>query len=455
MANILRFDVPHPADGRRWFVGLLVSSRCTEVTAALIGASGAGLDARVDVAGALSVAIPREAATLINTAAGADSIPAGALSDYRSLLAETQAVLVADLLAAEGIAPSRILAAAVHDPGLWRFERNKPRSYLGLCDAARLAEATGFNVIDAFPARDLAQGGQGGPIAAVAEWVLLKEPNQRRLLLDLGRTVRMTYLPAAAADAASRILAFDVGPGTLLLDLLAQRLSGGEEHFDPGGRLAVQGRRISELIEHWLRDPYFDRPLPRWHPRGVLPERFLTDALQLAVQHDWSVRDLLCSATHFIAETVAWALRKRLPDDAAIDEIVVVGGGQHNGMLLREIGRLTRLPLRRIGELRGSPSAAERGQPRGAQSAGWIEGPVRPSPAESSNNPTEAFGSASVAVLAMLYLDQVPANHPAITGTEVPRLLGRLTPGSPQNWRRLLQISAEASPTIRPLRAAL
>ena len=85
-------------------------------------------------------------------------------------------------------------------------------------------------------------------------------------------------------------------------------------------------------------------PLPRWHPRGVRPERFLTDALQLAVESGWSVRDLLCTATHFIAETVALALRKTLPEDAAVDELIVTGGGQHNGMLLREIAQADRNP---------------------------------------------------------------------------------------------------------------
>ena len=101
----------------------------------------------------------------------------------------------------------------------------------------------------------------------------------------------MAYLPAHNSNAAAtRLLAFDVGPGMRLLDLLAQRLTAGEHPFDPGGRLAVQGVQLPELIEHWLNDPYFRMPLPRWQPRGVRPERFLADAMHLAVEHGWSVR---------------------------------------------------------------------------------------------------------------------------------------------------------------------
>jgi anhydro-N-acetylmuramic acid kinase len=349
--------------------------------------------------------------------------PAGLLAAVGAPLAEVEALAVGDLLAGLSVAPSRVLVLGVHDPGVWTLGRGEPGSYLGFCDAARLADSTGLNVVDSFPSRDLAQGGQGGPIAALAQWILLRDPQQSRVLLDLGRTIRISYLPAALApSAAQRIVSFEVGPGTLLLDMLVQRLTTGQHQFDPGGRLAVQGRRIDELIEHWSADPYFERPLPRWHPHGVRPERFLTDALQMAVDRGWSVRDLLCSATHFLAEMVARALSRRLPSDARVDQIVVTGGGQQNGMLLRELGRLTAAPLVRIASL---------------------------------GIPGEAFEPAGIALLSLLHLDQVPANPTAVTGAEVPRILGRLTPGSPLNWQRLLQSSSGSSSAVRPLRSAI
>jgi len=425
MARLLRLDMPPVGEGRRWTVGVLVSSTCTRMTAVLIAAGGRGLDLQAQVAGALTAEVPQETAASFGPLAGgrSNSGSAGSLTALRAALAEMQAVLVNELLSALGVASSRVLAVGVHDPGFWSFDRNRATGYLELCDAALLAETTGLSVIDAFPARDLAQGGQGGPLTAKAEWILLRHPQRGRVLLDLGRTVRLSYLPPTLADhAASRILSFEVGPGTAMLDLLTRRLTAGQQRHDPGGRLAVQGRRIPEVIEHWLSDPYFDRPLPRWHPRGVRPERFLSDSIQMAVDSGWSVRDLLCSATHLIAETIALALRRRLPDDAKVDELVIAGGGRQNGMLLREIGRTTGMPLKQVGEL---------------------------------EIPDEAFGAACIAMLAQLYLDQVPANATAITKADVPRPLGRLTPGSPQNWQRLLQETAGSSLAVRPLRSAL
>jgi anhydro-N-acetylmuramic acid kinase len=234
----------------------------------------------------------------------------------------------------------------------------------------------------------------------------------------------MSLLPAdSCPSASSRILSFDVGPGTSLLDELAAKLTGGRHRFDPGGRLAVQGRRIDALLQHWLADHVFSQPLPRWHPRGVRHERFLTQAIRMAVEANWSIQDLLCTATHLIAETTALAVRERLPHDLPIDEMVVTSGGQHNGMLLGEISAaLPHVSVLRLSELGVSDDALE---------------------------------PACAALLALFHLDQVPGDTSSVTGVEVPRVLGRLTPGSPQSWQRLLHHMAGAEPTIRPLRSAL
>ena len=423
MARLLRFDRSHAEPPRRWVVGLLTSPRCERMTAAVISASDRGLQIRVDVAGVLQAELPREATRLFDALASKKGASAGSLASLRASLVDLQAPLVLDLLAESGVAPGRVLAVGVHDPGLWKSEDNDPTGYLGLCDPARLAEATGLNIIDAFPARDVACGGLGGPVTALAQWMLLKNPQTARVLLDLGRTIRLTYLPAEnTRNATGRILAFEVGPGTILLDRLAEQLTAGEQRFDPGGRLAVQGRQIPELLDHWLTDTCFVHPLPRWHPRGVRPERFLTDSMQMAVDNGWAVRDLLCSATHFLAETVARTFSRRLPRDAHVEEIVVTGGGQHNGLLLHEIGRRTGQPIVHLDELGLSDAA---------------------------------LGPAAIAMLTLFHLDEVPANQTSVTGTEVPRVLGRITPGSPQSWQRLLHSLTGNQPEARALRSAM
>ena len=429
MAAPFRVIPTGPSDACRWAIGILVSSDCSRLSATLVGARSHGLQIDAEVAEGLIVQVPRDATALwTQLVEPGSSLTARetieAVSAVRAELAQTQASVVDALLSQAGMAPARILAVGVHDPGLWSLSRTVREGYFGLCDPARLAETTGMNVVDAFPARDVAAGGQGGPVTAIAEWVLFGHPRQNRILLDLGRTTRLSYLAARRPNlGAPRVLSFEVGPGMRLIDLFAQRFSNGEHGFDPGGRLAVQGQRLAPLLEHWLSDPYFRRSIPRWHPRGVRPDRFLLDALQMAVEAGWSVRDLLCTATHFVAESVALAIRRQLPGDASVDQLVLTGGGQQNGMLLRELARLLpEVPIVRAMEL-------------------GIDG--------------EAVGPACVGILALLFLDQVPGNLPEVTGTEVARVLGHLTPGSPQSWQRLISTLSGSQPTVRPLRSAI
>ncbi len=429
MAIRLRRDRAHVGEGPRWTIGVQVSSDCDRAAAALVASTGKGIHLQAEIVDVAICRIPQETRALFAQLTcprlrSTDPDFAGRVTSLSAQLVDAEALVVNNLITESGMAPHQLLGAGVLDPGLWSSGKATSGGYLGLCDAARLAELTDANVIDAFPARDVARGGQGGPITALAEWILLQDAKRSRVLLDLGPSIRMTYLPPdRGRDPASRILSFEVGPGMRMLDQLTRRLTSGEQAYDAGGCLAVQGRRIAELLEHWLADPYFRRPLPRWQPRGIRPERFLLEAMQMAVDRGWSVRDMLCTATHFIAETVALALRRCLPEDAAVDEVLLTGGGQHNGMLLREIAsRIPDIPLLRV----------DRFGPCG-----------------------EALAPACVALLALLHLDEVPANHSAVTGTEAPRVLGRLTPGSPQSWQRLLRELTGAERGARSLRAAV
>jgi anhydro-N-acetylmuramic acid kinase len=252
--------------------------------------------------------------------------------------------------------------------------------------------------------------------------MLLAERATTTVVLDLGRTLRLTYLPPRDGAGLARLLAFDVGPGMSLIDQLTLQLTDGEHPFDPGGRLAVQGRRIPGLVEHWLEDPYFKRPIPRWHPLGCRHQQELGQTVQMAVDSGWSVRDLLCTACHFLTHCIAQAFA-RLPASPAVDRILITGGGRHNGMLLRGLAaQMPHMNFARLDETAVTDDALE---------------------------------PAAAALLGALTVDQTPSNCPTATGATVPRVLGRITPGSPNKWQRLLREMADSRPATMPLRSAM
>ena len=405
-----------------------MSGRFTHVRAALVEAVGRGLDCRVRVRASAQCQLDDSIRDRYAAVASGNKSPA-AVAYLARHLAVVQANMVRQVSSqAPDLGVNQVLLMGVHEAGFWHEADGVPIARLGICDTAALAHATGISVVDAFPDRDLAQGGRGGPVEALAQWVLLHDAKQQRVLVDLGRTIRLTYLPASSeAMGADRVIALEVGPGLSLTNTLARQLTEGKHDFDPGGRLAVQGRQVPELLSNFQAGSESEKGFPI----GTPPDRptesptksHVHASVAKALDARLSLRDVLCTATHYIAESVARCITERIPKRPPLAELVVTGGGEQNGFLLREIaGRLPELSLVRIGDLGYGPHELE---------------------------------PAAVAVLAILHIDQVPQTHTSISGTPAPRVLGRLTPGSPQNWQRLVRHIAENQPKMMALRSAI
>ncbi|HTU27552.1 MAG TPA: anhydro-N-acetylmuramic acid kinase [Pirellulales bacterium] len=408
-------------DRCRFFIGLAVSHFSRQVRGVLLATVGRGLEARVEIIGHRSLGMSRRIGRAIGRHRGGRPAIASLLG---AELAEVGATLVGELCAPWPQLERRLLAIGLVEPGIWGRSRGGLIGYLPTVDAARLADLSGVNVIDAFPSRDLAQEGAGGPLDPLPDWLLLHHAAKTRVVIDLARDVRLSFLPATRdASGAERVGSWTLAPGLRLLDGFARR-AGGHRRFDDGGHLAVQGRCLDALIERWQnRGGLTLVPGPRWRPRLGKVRSLLDTALTDAPRADWSIADLLCTATHWIAREIAETIRHRLPPTPAVDEVVLSGGGQQNGLLVRLLGE----------QLPGVPLVAE--------AELGIAANLR--------------GAAVAAVLAMWHIDGTPGCPTAISGARTPRVLGRLTPGGPQAWQRLLREMVGHQPAVVSLRSAI
>lgn len=407
---------------RRLMVGVRCASGCRSVTATLISAEATGLAMRVRIEAAETVAADPSLPACYARLTSRDPQTPGEAGWLAAATAQLAAEATTQLLSRFPTQADEVLAAGVYEFGLWHVGRETRPACVSLFEPAVFAQQTGLPVIDAFAASDLAAGGQGGPVLAMPLWILLADRRGTRLLIDLGRTARLTFLPPRDLGPHG-LLSFDVGPGMILPDTLSEQFSYGEHHYDPGGTMAVQGCCIGNLIDHWLADPYFQRPPPRWYPLGVRPDEELHKTVHMAVEEGWTVRDLLCTATHFIAESVARAVGSHMPSANAIGEVLLAGGGARNGFLLAEIAR-------RI------PGTAQRRATDDNASDGTLE-------------------AAAAAVLGLMFIDQVPGNPPAVTGAASSCVLGRLTSGGRLRWERLVSAMAENGSSSARLRNAV
>jgi anhydro-N-acetylmuramic acid kinase len=234
--------------------------------------------------------------------------------------------------------------------------------------------------------------------------VLLASPDGPRTVLNVGGMANLTWLPARGAPG--EVVAFDTGPGNVLLDAAATLASGGGSRCDEGGALAAAGRVDPTLLARLRNDPFFREPPPRSTGR----ERFGPSLVQALARErglepgggaGWP--DLLATLTELTAVTVAEAIERWVrPRDPG--EIVVTGGGARNPSLVRALaGAAARVPVV-SGEARLGPLSAAR-------------------------------EAAAFALLAWAHLRGIPGNVPSVTGALGPRVLGSLTPAPPDGGR--------------------
>jgi anhydro-N-acetylmuramic acid kinase len=400
----------------RWIIGLASGSSADGVDAALAEVEGTGLDLRLVQTHGLHQPYGRDLRDLLRRLSGPAPVEMRLVSRLHRLLGETFAA--AARMAADHASLSLQKVQCIGCPGhtVWHDTEGRFPSTLGVGMAAVVAERCGVTTVSDFHSRDVAAGGQGVPLAALTDYLLFRHPREGRVLLHLGGLARLVFLPAGGR--IHEVVGFQAGPCNALLDALMSQLTGGREPFDPGGRHAVQGVCIEPLLQTWLAHPYFQRRPPKSLPRHLFGEEFVARALGQVREHNGTLHDLLCTATHFVARGITGAVGRLLPPGQPVHRALLSGGGVRNGLLWHLLEQqLTTIPLARTDDA-GVP-----GNLRKALSFG---------------------------LLAALTVDGVPANVPSATGAAGSRLLGSLTPGSSPNWARLLAWMSSQTATPLP-----
>ena len=133
---------------------------------------------------------------------------------------------------------------------------------LQIGEAAVIAERTGVPVVSNFRARDIAAGGQGAPLVPYVDYLLFRHPRRRRIALNIGGIANITVIPPGARP--EQVLAFDTGPGNMVIDALARRVLQGKTELRSRREASRKRGRVNRrLLDELLADPYYRRKPPK------------------------------------------------------------------------------------------------------------------------------------------------------------------------------------------------
>ena len=268
-------------------------------------------------------------------------------------------------------------------------------STLQIGEPSMIAERTGVATIADFRPADIAAGGHGAPLVPFVDYLLYRDAKRGRVALNIGGIANVTVIPAATRP--TDVLAFDTGPGNMIVDALVEWMTHGRARFDRDAKIALSGETIPELLESLLRDPYLRRKPPKTAGREEFGRAYAEKLIAHGKQHRLRPRDMIRTATIFTSLSIADAFRRFILPRARIDQLIVSGGGARNPLMLAQLAAA--LPGIEI-----------------VTSAEW-------------GVPVEAKEAFAFAVLAYEAFHNRPNNLPTATGAKHAVVMGKLVRG--------------------------
>lgn len=262
-------------------------------------------------------------------------------------------------------------------------------------EAQVIAATLGIPVVSNFRPADMLAGGQGAPLVPLLDYVLFADARRGRVLQNIGGIANLTAILAGATQ--DQVIAFDNGPGNMVMDALASELL--HEPFDRNGALAAEGVVLAPVLTTALRNPYFQLRPPRTAGREQFGREYAAKFLAACKRHSRKPEDALATATALTAETIALSykqfVRSKMKGQAV--DYIVSGGGARNATLMAML--------------------AQRLGPMGCELAA----------SENFGLPADAKEAAAFALLAWQTWHHLPGNLTAATGAVRPAVLGQVT----------------------------
>jgi len=400
--------------------GVMSGTSADGINVALVKLSGSGFDTRFELVAHHEYPYPRPVRRAVLAAMNAPRASVADLARLNFVLGELYASAV---LATQKKAGMKIELVGCHGQTL--YHQGEPAPYLGKKIAATwqtgegaiIAARVGAPVVSDFRPADMAAGGKGAPLVPFLDYLVYRDAHVGRIVQNLGGIGNLTAIPAGASP--EQVVAFDTGPGNMVVDAAMERLYA--RPFDRDGRVAAKGRPLEAILKVVLKHPFLRRKPPKTAGREEFGREFVADFLRRCGRA--RKEDVVATATGLTARSIGEAVKRfvlaagrrqdsrrdRGPQNArfwrsgvgdagaTFRDYVVSGGGAKNRtlitMLRAEVEPLG-LTLRSSEEF-GVPSAAKE--------------------------------AVAFALLAYETWHRRPSNIPSATGARRPAILGKIS----------------------------
>ncbi len=382
-------------------IGLMSGTSSDGVDAALVKISGSGLKTRVQLIDFETYPYSKEVKELAIAAATPTRSSLDLICYLNFKLGDIFAEAVQNILNKAGIKHNRVSFIGSHGHTIRHLPEGAPGfqdklpSTLQMGEPSVIAERTGIKTVADFRPRDMAAGGLGAPLAPLAHFLLFFSKSESRIIHNIGGISNLTYLPKNGI--IDEVIAFDTGPGNMMIDGLVSKLSHGEKQYDKNGEWAARGKINQDILTAMMAHPFIKKSPPKATGREEFGEIYLSEILLKAKELNIAGNDLVATVTAFTAESIIFNYQEHVFKRGFPSKILFCGGGAHNIFLMNIIKN--RLPGLSI------------------------------STTEKHGIPPDALEAVVFAILANETVHGNVSNLPSVTGARRKVVLGKIIPG--------------------------
>jgi anhydro-N-acetylmuramic acid kinase len=255
------------------------------------------------------------------------------LSRLNFVLGELYADAVSKAVQRSGMA--RLELVGCH--GQTIYHQGETASYLGrkvACtwqtgEGSVIALRLGVPVVSDFRPADMAAGGKGAPLVPFLDHALFRDASAGRIVQNIGGIANLSVISANAR--AEDVIAFDTGPGNMVIDQLMQKLFG--KNYDGNGAMAAHGEVLEPVLREFLRRPFFRKSPPKTAGREEFGREFAQEFLRKCGRADKA--DVIATATALTARSISDAIRCFALPRGDFRDYIVSGGGTQNSTLMK------------------------------------------------------------------------------------------------------------------------
>jgi anhydro-N-acetylmuramic acid kinase len=341
------YDIARKPERR--IIGLMSGTSLDGLDVALCRISGSGPDTSVILEAFATVPYTDELKADIRLIFAKEQINFKHLCLLNPYIGRLHGQMILDCLQAWGIQPDTIDCVASHGQTVYHAPKSQhrkekfPNATLQIGDGDHIAAVTRLITFSDFRQKHVAHGGQGAPLAVYGDYFMFSNPNENRILLNVGGIANFTYLPADGD--ATNVFTTDTGPGNTLLDAYARQFL--DKPYDEDGLLAASGTVNSVLLQALKTNTFFKAPFPKTTGPEVFNTDYVTDSQAKSQTQNVFNADLMATLVQFSAETIADAITRAVQEKETYVNaaprtyrIYMSGGGVHNPVLTRTLQTL-------------------------------------------------------------------------------------------------------------------